>query len=479
MPDPAATPAADPVPLVVDMDGTLLRTDTLLESLLVLLHRQPLALLKLPGWIAQGRAHAKRQIADRAALAVNTLPVNGALTTHLAQQKLAGRTLVLASGADERIARAVAARMGLFDTVLASDGATNLTGEHKRERLRTLYGEHGYDYIGNSLRDLPVLASARHGVLVDPSPALRAAAPRATEVVAVFASPRPHLADYLGAMRVHHSLKNLLLLVAPLLGQRLGDPATWLHALLGVLCFNLAAYGVYLLNDLLDLASDRAHPHKKHRALASGRLPLWHALLLVPALWLGAVGLAAAWLAPPFIAVLAVYLVLMLAYSLRLKDLAFVDALVLAVGYTLRLVAGGVATGVPLPDWLPGASMPLFFGMALWKRYAEIVTLRPDREEHDRVRAYRIAHGARIAALGIAACAVALGVLAFHAAAHAAGAHRWPVWPAGVLLLGWTAHLWWMAHRGEVRGDPVSFALRDRTSRVFGLLTLLALALVA
>jgi len=473
----AAVPAAGlQVPLAVDLDGTLLRTDTLVESLLVLARHQPLALLCLPAWLARGRAALKQAVAARALPDVATLPLDEDLLAWLRAQHRHGRRLLLATAADARIARAVADRVALFDTVLASDGRCNLRGAAKRDRLRQACGPQGFDYAGNAADDLPVWAAARRAVLVAVPPRLAARVRACVPVDRVIARPAPRLATWLGAMRVQHWLKNLLLLVPLLAAHRLHDGPMLARSLVGVACFSLAASGVYLLNDLLDLGADRRHPHKCRRALAAGMLPPGRALALVPALWLAAAALAA-WLAPALVAALAAYTLLMLVYSLGLKDLALVDALALALGYTLRIGAGALAAGVAVSGWLLVSSTALFFGLALLKRYAELVSRRVRDGPGLRVRAYRGSDATLVAALGTTAGGLAVAVLALYPVAEPTGYPGWPVWAVCGLLLYWTGHLWLMAHRGLIHDDPVSFALRDPLSRVFGCLTLALLLL--
>jgi len=268
-------------------------------------------------------------------------------------------------------------------------------------------------------------------------------------------------------MRLHHWLKNLLVLVPLLAAHRLYDPRMLEHALVGVLSFCLAASGIYLLNDLFDLRSDRRHPSKKERALASGRIPIVHALLLLPSLWLvaGALGL---WLSRPFAELLGFYVLLMLAYSMRLKDVAIVDCGVLAVGYTLRVLAGSVATGVDVSAWLLVCSVALFFGLALLKRYAELLTLQAHLGDGVRLRAYRVSDSSLIAGLGAASGCVAVAVLALYPVVEPVDHARAAIWIVCALLLFWIGHMWLMAHRRRIRDDPVTFALHDRASQIIG-----------
>jgi len=473
-PSPQNPGLADPVPLVVDLDGTLLRSDALLESLFAAARAHPLAMLGIPLWWVQGRAQLKRKLAELAAIDARTLPLDAALLDFLREQKRQGRRLILASGADANIAQAVAQHCGIFDSVMASDGVVNLTATRKRDRLVTDFGERGYDYVGNSAQDLPIWAAARRSLLVGPSAALTVAAQSVTSVQRIFPRNRPHFATYMNAMRVQHWLKNLLLLVPILFAHSLYNPRMLANALIGALCFCLAASSVYLLNDLLDLGSDRMHPHKKQRAIASGKLPIQHALVLLPCLWFGS-ALFAAWLPGPFRGALGLYVVLMLAYSMQLKDIAIIDALVLGMGYSLRILAGALAVGITVSPWLLVCSSAMFFGLALLKRYAELVALRPGLGTDGRVRAYSTADSAIVAALGGAAGCIAVALLALYPIIEPSKHDRWPLWVVCGFILFWVGHMWLMAHRGAIRDDPVAFAVRDPMSRLFGLLTVIIL----
>lgn len=474
----SASPVSYAVPLVVDMDGTLLLTDSLLESLLAAFRQHPLVLLRLPLWYLLGKAQLKQRLAAAAALDTASLPLNAPLLQYLQNQAAQGRCLVLASGADQSIARAVAERCGFFDTVLASDGKTNLSGTAKRYSLLARYGERGFDYVGNAAQDRPVWAVARAALLVQPSRQLLEQVRAQTPVRKVFAGSSPRLADYASAMRVQHWFKSLLLVLPVLLGHAGMDPAAGLHLALAIASFCLAASGVYCLNDLLDLATDRQHPYKRSRALASGAMPIRHALLLLSGLWLAS-ALLALLLAPGFLMVLGVYVALMLAYCLRLRNMALVDALALAAGYDLRILAGAVATGVTVSSWLLLCSSCLFFGLALLKRYAEMVVLASRPQHSGPVRGYPQSWARQLALLGLAAGAASVVLLLLYPLLGPLRQQPWPFWLAGTMLLLWMGHMWDMAHHGKIQVDPVAYALHDPLSRLFGLLTVLLLLVQA
>jgi 4-hydroxybenzoate polyprenyltransferase/phosphoserine phosphatase len=469
-PESAAAQSESAVPLVVDLDGTLVSTDLLVESCFVLAKTRPLRLFRLPFWLARGPAWFKQRLAREAIPDVRTLPYNGELLAFLRAEKQKGRRLVLATGADAAVAREVAQRVELFDVVLASDGVTNLSGEQKRDRLIAEFGAHGFDYVGNSARDRSVWKAARKAILVRPTATLRRAAAQEYEVDRVFEPEMSGVAVYLQALRPHHWFKSALVFVPLIAAHQLYDVPKLAHAVLAFAALSLCASSVYLLNDLLDLPDDRRHPHKQDRMLASGHLPIGHAPVLTPVLLLGAALLSLA--QPPFFfAVIGLYYLLMLAYCLKLRDLVAWDVLALAAGYSLRVVAGGVAADVVVSSWLMVSCFFLFLGLALLKRYSELVMMRSLRGPEGRVHAYPVAGGEQVAIYGRLSSYLALVLFAIYLGVERSSYARYELnWIFWVLLLFWVTRMWLIAGLGRIRNDPVTFALTDRVSQVIGLL---------
>jgi 4-hydroxybenzoate polyprenyltransferase len=465
-------------PVAVDLDGTLVRTDLLVESVTLLVKRQPLRALQMPVWLLGGRAYFKAELARHVTPDVTQLPYRRDVLEYLQAERASGRRLVLATASDEKVARLVADRLGLFDAVLASDGEVNLSGEPKRARLVAELGEKGFDYVGNSPRDLTVWRSARRALPVGRMARRRARIARIAEVERVFDDGAGPL-EYVRALRLHHWLKNLLVFTPIVAAQRLADLALLLPAALAFLAFGLCASSVYLLNDLLDLEADRHHPRKRERPLARGGVSLPVVLGMIPALLAAAlaVGLALPW---DFLAALGAYLGLNVAYSLRLKSVAVLDVLVLAGLYTLRILAGGAAVGVLPSARLLAFSMFLFLSLALVKRYAELMAMRSLEGARARARGYQLDDAELLAALGGGAGYLAVLVLALYiesAASHVSYTRPQLLWVLCVLLLYWVSHLWLMAHRRRMHDDPLVFAVRDPVSRV--LLALMAGVLAA
>lgn len=459
--------SAQPIPLCVDLDGTLIRTDLLFESALSLLRRNPFYVFAFVVWLLRGRAHLKREIAQRAEVDPAALPYDERVVDWLREQK-GQRPRVLCTASDAALAQGVAAHLGLFDEVLASDGTRNLAGRHKAEALRERYGEKGFDYAGNEYRDLHIWKHARRAVVVNANAGLARAASDCCEVERVFEASGGGLRTWIKALRVHQWLKNLLVFLPLFTSHRVLETTTTLNCILAFLAFGLCASGVYLLNDLLDLDADRRHPRKRLRPFAAGTLPLWSGLVAAPLLALAGLALALT-LSLPFAGVLLCYYVLTLAYSLRLKRIVMLDVIVLAALYTVRIIGGAVVIGGGLSFWLLAFSMFLFLSLAMLKRYTELRTLIGSGKSEASGRGYAVDDIALIQSLGGASGYMSVLVLALYinsTASEALYRHQQVLWLLCPLLLYWISRVWLIAHRGHMHDDPVVFALVDRVSRV-------------
>ena len=474
---------SDELPLVVDLDETLLRTDSMVESIFVLLRNSPMNLFKLAGWMAGGWARFKQRLGQSAMPDLETLPFRTELIAYLREQKVAGRFLVLATAADARVARTIAAKLDLFDLVMASDGKTHLSGSEKCERLVSQFGVRGFDYIGTGARDYPVWGAAHEAILVSPSSRRLRRVAATTPVVRIFCQPRGNWTDVAHALRIHHWIKNALVF-APLVAtyHALQWDLFW-RGVLAFVAFSLCASSVYLLNDLLDLPRDRRHPVNKGRKLASGGMSPLHALELAPLLLLAAL-LLGSFLSAACLGILALYFLIMLAYSFGLKDVPLLDVLILSSGYALRVLAGGFATDIHVSPWLLAFCVCLFFSLALTKRYAELLmseAVRAGRPER-RTRGYQSVDKPVLLAQGIASAYVAVLILALYTITgvmQQLHTRHGLFWVLCALLFYWTNYLWLMTARGRMHHDQVVFVFKDRVSRVLliGMGTAAALAL--
>jgi len=460
--------AAGEPPLFVDLDGTLIKSDLLIESFFALAMQDPWSLLLAPFWLLNGKANLKKKIAERVDLDPELLPFNPAFLDFLRDEAGKGRTLILATASDQRLARVVADHLGIFQDVLASDGRSNMAGERKLQAILGASAQGRFDYAGNSMVDLKIWPHAREAILVGPDSGVEEAARRLARVGQVFDNRRRGPLPYLKAMRVHQWLKNLLVFVPMLTtAHAWGSSAAIVQSLQAFVAFGLCASSVYLLNDLLDLPSDRAHPRKRMRPFAAGDIPLLHGLWLMPALLAGGLAVAAT-LPKMFIASLLAYLAIALAYSFHLKSYVLIDVLVLAVLYTLRVIGGAFAISSAPTFWLLAFSMCIFLSLSLVKRCSELITLaRIDRPKASG-RDYNANDLAYLTSMGTASGYMSVLVLALFINSPdvaARYAHLEVLWLLCPLVLYWVSRLWVKTGRGEMEDDPIIFTLKDRGSR--------------
>jgi 4-hydroxybenzoate polyprenyltransferase/phosphoserine phosphatase len=473
------------VPLCVDLDGTLLRTDMVWESLVQLLKRNPLYIFLVLGWLLRGRAYLKAQIAARVHMEVDALPYNQELIDFLRSEKRSGRTIVLATASDSRLAHRIAAHLQLFDEVLASDGKTNLRGKNKVSVLAERFGARNFDYAGNSSVDLPVWEQSRQAIVVSGKPGLAERARQRTEVSRIFGPDQRLLPALVQALRPHQWVKNLIVFVPLLTAHRLGESALVWQATLAFFAFSLCASGVYVLNDLFDLEADRHHPTKRLRPFAAGELPLFVGLAAFPVLL--AISAILAWQLPwHFSAVLAVYVLLTTSYSLRVREIPLLDVFCLAALYTARLIGGHEATLVKYSFWLLLFSMFIFLSLALMKRFTELIAARRQNKADLKGRGYTADDLQLVATLGTSSGYLAVLVLALYVNSQELGQGLDKLYQNPILLLlicplllYWVSRVWLLAHRGEMHDDPIVFALKDPASYVVGFLTLLILWLAS
>jgi len=464
-------------PLVVDLDGTLLRTDLLYESIFRFLRSNPCGALLLPLQLLRGKAGFKQYLAPRVDIDMGALPWNTELLDWLRQQRDSGRQMILCTASPSLQAEAVATHLGLFDEVMATEGGVNLGGAEKARRLAARFGQGGFDYVGNSRSDMPVWQCAAEATVVNASASLSERARARVAVTREFPPPAIGASDWFAALRFQQWLKNFLLLAPALAAHAIADPATLLALALAFLSFCLVASGTYLFNDLLDLESDRLHPRKQGRPLAAGTIPVHTAApaalgLVGAGLVLGALG------EPLFLLCLLVYLLLTCCYSLSLKRLVLVDCFALAMLYTLRIIAGAAAIGMGLSFWLLSFSVFLFLSLAFVKRYAEMEVQAAEGRERIHGRGYLISDATLVQVLGISAGYAAALVLSLYLnSEEILLLYRTPeiVWGAVIILLYWISWMWMQAHRGQMHDDPLVFALRDRVSLVCGVLFLAVL----
>ena len=448
------------IPLAVDLDGTLIRA----------LRSHPLQTLQIPLWLAQGKAYLKQRLANLTEFDASALPYNHDLIAWLKDQRALGRRLILCTASDRLMANAVASHLGIFDEVMASDGVNNLSARHKAAALKERFGHQGFDYAGNSADDLPVWSEARHAIVVNAPASVQRQARQRCEVEQEFPSLSSNAGALPSVLRMHQWLKILLVFIAPLAAHQTPSADLSSMLLLAFFSFSLCASAVYIANDLFDLDSDRHHPRKRLRPFASGRVSVAKGVVLFPLLLLNAF-LFAIPIGSAFVGWLLFYFLLTCAYSWGLKRVVLIDCLVLAMLYTVRIIAGAAAAGIALSFWLLAFSVFLFLSLAFVKRYAELKTHADDGRDHAHGRGYWISDAPLVQSLGITSGYAAVVVLALYLNSDAVvKLYQQPVvmWSAVPVMLFWISWMWMKAHRGEMHDDPLLFAVRDKASLLSG-----------
>lgn len=458
-------------PLCVDLDGSLIATDTLWESIFLLLRKNPLFVFVLLWWVLRGKAYFKQRIAQQTTLAAETLPYRETVLNFLRQQHDAGRRLILVTAANEKIAQAVANYLNLFDEVVGTQSQLNLKGTAKLAWLNQRFGAGNFDYIGDSESDLPILHAAHTGYLVAPSRRLQHRFP--CPASQIFPAPPFSWKIVLKVLRPHQWAKNILIFTTLFLSHQFLDIHKLGVACIAFFCFSLVASAGYVINDLLDLAADRMHTTKKYRPFAAGTVPISYGLPIFISLLGLSAGISLIFIDIPFTTMLLFYLILTLSYSFYLKRKMIVDILVLAGLYTHRIIAGGVAVDIIPSGWLLAFSMFIFISLAFLKRYIELLELNDLHElygsEHRTVknRNYWIDDLEMIASMGPTSGYLAVLVFALYINSRSVNelyATSHILWLICPILLYWMTRIWFLAKRRLMVDDPVKFALDDRVS---------------
>lgn len=462
--------------VVVDIDGTLLKTDLLHESAVRFLAGNPFRILRLLQWSFQGPAVLKSKLAEEVRLEPEILPFHEGVIEFIERERGEGSEVVLVSAANETYVQEIASHLNLFDSHHGSSERHNLKGVHKSQFLQEHYSDSSLTYVGDSPSDMHVWGISERAVVVtDSDRFFRKVSQLGCETEKI-AAGRGGVFDALKAIRVYQWVKNLLILVAPLMAHTLHRPDTFIPVLLAFLAFSFTASSVYLVNDLVDLGSDRVHPTKRFRPLASGKFSVLTAVFLAPLLII--LGIATgSFVSLSFLGVLLFYLLTTVLYTFLLKQIALVDIFVLASLYTLRVLAGGIAVSVDVSPWLLAFSLFIFLSLACIKRFSELLRVegREGLDKSLRGRGYNPGDLEIISQFGVSSGALAVLVLALYtnsAAVQANYSHPTLLWLICPLVFYWITRAWLIAHRGRMNDDPIVFALRDQVSYLIGILSL-------
>ncbi len=459
--------AVDGKVLVVDLDGTLLRSDMLFESFWSAFSRDWRTPVFAAAALIQGRAALKQRLAAASDIDVSTLPFDADVIAYVRAWRAQGGCTALVTASDTVLAERIGAHLDLFDEIHGSDGQRNLKGSEKSRFLTETFGDHGFDYMGDAAADLAVWQGARKAITVNAAPALRKKVDALGQGSEHLTTIRGTGRAYIKALRPHQWLKNILVFV-PVLAAHQINTVSALQSLMGFVAFCMIASSVYVLNDLLDLKADRAHPRKCKRPFASGRIPIAHGAFMFGGLIMIGTLLALP-LGGQFVLTMMAYFALTTAYSLSLKRRVIVDIITLAGLYTLRLVAGAAATGIPLSIWLMAFSIFIFFSLASVKRQAELVDGAARGQLKASGRGYHVEDLPIISMMGIGSGFVSVLVLMLYVnSPEVQQLYTNPLSLFGIcaVMLYWISRIVMLTHRGHMHDDPVVFAAKDRTSQI-------------
>lgn len=466
------------LPLCVDFDGSLVKTDAIYECFLAAMKSRPLAVLQILPLIFRSKAAFKAALWHLAspAMEVGAFPREPRVVDLIAEARRDGRRVELVSASHQELLQSDPALVAMFDDIIGSDGTTNVKGPTKAALL-TARHPGGFEYVGDSSADIPVFAAAVKGYGVRLSAATRRKLEADGTAIEHLIQPARPVAALMRSFRLHQWFKNILIFVP--LGLALGtlSVAEILRVVAGFILLGCLASATYLVNDLFDLSSDRRHPRKSSRPLASGALPVAWAVVTAP-LIIALTLLCGYLLEPAFGAVLALYLVMTLAYSFRLKQTPVIDVMLIGLLFTLRVVAGMSLGTAPASQWLLIFSVFFFTGLALMKRDTEIAVLAASQRHSLSGRGYTVADRPFVQMVGIATSIASLVIFALFIAAIFDDSRQYSapyfLWAAYFLLAYWMLRLWFMSFRGHMHDDPIVFAIKDPKS----LMIFLAIGLV-
>jgi 4-hydroxybenzoate polyprenyltransferase len=441
-------------PLVLDVDGTFLRTDLTLESFWAALARDPLATL---GCLARGlrdRTGLKAELGRIAQLRLDLLPVNPEVAELALKSQTAGREVIFASDADAAMVAGLAGHYGMSERMFLSEN-----GKARAGALVHDLGKRGFDYAGSHKADLAVWEQAENALVLGDVAGASRLAEQGRNVVQL-GGGWPWRALW-KALRPHQWVKNILLLL-PMIAAHRFDVATLVPILFGIVAFSAAASSIYIINDLLDLEADRLHPTKNRRPFASGAAPIRAGMLAFLVLVVMALGIAAA-LNAAFFGIVALYMLTSLAYSLKLKRMRWVDIATLAALYTIRVVAGAAAGAVSVSVYMLIFIFPVFVALGCVKRLTELTLASSD--ERLPGRGYGRADRGdllNVAGLGVFGALLIFFLYSISEQGRELYPDTWLMWVALIPIGWWLVRMVMLGWFGKQDYDPIVFALRDK-----------------
>jgi 4-hydroxybenzoate polyprenyltransferase/phosphoserine phosphatase len=468
-------------PLYVDLDGTLIKTNTLHEAIIALMRTRPWYVFRLVYWLTRGQAYLWHRLSQHISLNVALLPYRQEVLDYLERERCANRKIVLISGAHEAIVESVAHHLNVFDDYLGSNESIHLVAHHKLSAIAQHDGRKSFSYMGDSSDDICIWKSSLHAIVVGANQSFARKIQNVVENVGHIEVPHePAYKTILRALRPHQWAKNILLFAAVFLGHKFNDLSLIINSAFGFVAFCLCGSAVYIINDLVDLEADRLHPKKRSRPFAAGDISAVTGILLSVLLFLGALTVSV-YLSLTFTVVLVAYFTLTLLYSFYLKEKLLIDVFLLGLLYTLRVWAGGVCTGIVISNWALAFFMCLFLSLALAKRYSELSDFAAANRGGPLYRRdYRVSDMQFLMSLGCSSALMSVVVVALYInSPDVTRYYRRPtlLWVVCPLLAFWLSRLWLIAARGNLDEDPVLYAIRDKLSYVLGVIIVVVVLL--
>lgn len=469
---------SDNLPLVVDLDGTLISTDILMESMFELLKRNPLYIFLILIWLSRGYAFLKQKVSERTEIDVKSLAYNQDVIDFVLEEKSKGREIVLATASLQEIAIKVADYLGFFDQVIATTPELNLRGNNKRRVLVEKFGDKGFDYIGDAYVDLYIWESSRYAYLVKPPKLLLQRVEKVAPIKKIFPPKRSKFETFLSEIRYKQWLKNILIFVPIILAHNF-IVSEYLLLLVGFFAFCLTSSSIYLLNDLIDIPSDRQHPIKRNRPLASGEMHITTGFYLSIIFFVLGFLISILFLHPEFAIVQAIYFVLNWLYSRYLKKEIIVDIVILSILYCLRLIAGAVQAEVEISNWLLTFALFMFLSLATLKRYLELGLLQKSGNSNTH-RGYTVEDRQILQLSGVSLGLISSLIFALYTqSAKVAVLYTHPTYLIGIVLVIvlFILRVWILSSRQVENDDPFEIVMKDRVNYVLLIISFIVLLL--
>ena len=465
--------------LFVDLDGTLIKSDLLFECLVPIIKNYFYAIFLAPFWLLKGKAYLKDKFSDLVSINPEILPYNNNVLEYIRKEKENGSKIILATASNIKLAKSISDYLGIFDDVIASSKEENLKGKNKLNKIKLYIKNNNinkeFSYIGDSEADVKIFNETNIPIVVGNKNVFNKIKSKNDKTTFVDGENDFSLKKFFKMIRTYLWVKNFLIFLPLILAHKFLDVNLLLKALVAFFSFSFLASSVYIINDIMDVESDRIHPSKKNRPIASGAVKISSALkvafILMPLSFIISI-----FLGKEFLFVLLTYFITTSCYSFYLKKIMLVDILILSLLYTVRIFAGGVALNIYLSPWLFMFSLFFFFSLACAKRYSELYAVRNNLQDEIKGRGYQAQDLEQIQIFGSSSGYIAILIFALYIQSDISmKLYKTPsfFWALCPIMLYWISRVWLLSHRGQMTQDPIIFALKDKVSYVVLILSII------